>query len=255
MPGEIRRTNTVTSSWKLFYRVGGVAALIAVVLFRRNLGAELTLLASLGFVRFAPEVAPVSAAEWFALLRDNPLVGLCLLDAFDLVNYALVGLIFLAVYGALRPVQNGAMVIATVLCFIGIAIFFASNQAFPLLSLSERYTAATSAAERSLLLAAGEVRLAKDNPGTVYQGTGFYTSLFLVLVAGLIVSIVMMKSEVFSRLTAAMGIIANTLALGYFPTLVFFPSWLAIPPSISAPFRLVWYVMIALSLFRLARTE
>lgn len=68
-----------------------------------------------------------------------------------------------------------------------------------------------------------------------------------------IVSIIMAGSHVFSRLTAAMGITANVLALGYFPALVFVPPLCALPPSISAPFRLAWYIMIALRLFKLTR--
>lgn len=239
--------------WRLLYRIGAVAALVAAIVFRRNLAAELSLLTSLGIVCFAPAVPPVDAAEWFTLLRDNRLVGLWLLDIFDLVNYALVGLIFLALYAALRRVRNGMMMVATVLCLISIAVYFASNQALPMLALSEQYSEAATEAQRSLLLAAGQSRLAFNNPSAMCKGTGFYLSLFLVLVAGLIVSIVMAGSRVFNRLTATMGITANVLALGYFPVLVFAPSWSALPPSISAPFRLAWYIMIALRLFKLAR--
>jgi hypothetical protein len=80
-------------------------------------------------------VPPTGAAEWLTLLQDSPLVGLWLLDIFDLVNYALVGLIFIALYGALHRIRNSMMMIATVLCFITIAVFFASNQALPMLAL------------------------------------------------------------------------------------------------------------------------
>jgi hypothetical protein len=245
----------VDPDWRLMYRIGAAAALMAAIVVRRNFAAELTLLAGLGIVRFAPAVPPVSAAEWFALLQESRLVGLWLLDIFDLVNYALVGLMYIALYGALRRVQRGTMMIATVLCFIGIAVFFASNQALPMLVLSKQYAAAATEAERFLLLAAGQARLAFNNSGATVQSTGFYASLFLVLAAGLIVSLVMAGSRVFNRLTAAMGFTANVLALGYFPVLVFVPSLQALPPSLSAPFRLAWYIMIALRLFRLARGE
>ena len=240
--------------WRLMYRIGAAAALIADVVVRRDFAAELSLLASLGIVRFAPSVLPVTAAEWFALLQDNRLVGLWLLDIFDLANYALVGLMYIGLYGALHRVRMGMMMFATILCFIGIAVFFASNQALPMLALSKQYAAAAAEAERSLLLASGQACLAFNNPGTVVQSTGLYASLFLVLVAGLIVSLLMAGSRVFSRLTAAMGITTSVLALGYFPALVFVPSLRALPPSLSAPFRLAWYIMIALRLLKLART-
>jgi len=239
--------------WRLMYRIGAAAALIAAIVVRRNFAAELSLLASLGIVRFAPSVSPVTAAEWFALLQDSRLVGLWLLDIFDLANYALVGLMYIGLYGALHRVRRGMVMFATVLCFIGIAVFFASNQALPMLALSKQYAAAATEAERSLLLASGQACLAFNNPGAMIQGTGFYASLFLVLVAGLTVSLLMAGSRVFSRLTVAMGITASVLALGYFPALVFVPSLRALPPSLSAPFRLAWYIMIALRLLKLAR--
>jgi hypothetical protein len=243
------------SNWKLLYRIGAVAALAAAIVVRRNFAAELSLLATLGIIRFAPAVPPVGASEWFALLQESRLVGLWYLDIFDLVNYALVGLMYIALYGALGRTHRDLMMLATVSCFTAIAVFFASNQALPMLSLSDQYAAAATEAERSLLLAAGQARLAFNNPGAMIKGTGFYASLLLVLAAGLIVSLVMLRTSVFNRLTAAMGITANGLALGYFPAVLFMPSLQAVPPSLSAPFRLTWYIMIALGLLKLARAE
>lgn len=91
--------------WATLYKVAGIAALLAVFVFRRNLGAELTLLA--GLLPGVPKTLPVDAAGWFVLLHQYPLVGLTLLEVFDLVEYALVGLIFLAVCVALWQVNRG----------------------------------------------------------------------------------------------------------------------------------------------------
>ena len=77
------------------------------------------------------------------------------------------------------------MAVATAFGFVGIAAYFASNQAFAMLSLSDQYAAATTDVQRSTFLAAGEALLAIHNPGTIYQGTGIYLSLFLVVLAGL----------------------------------------------------------------------
>ena len=51
--------------------------------------------------------------------------------------------------------------------------------------------------------------MAHNNPAGPYHGTGYYTSLFLVLVAGLVFSIVMLQSDVFGKWTAVSGILAN----------------------------------------------
>jgi len=242
----------VDPAWKTLYRVSGVAALIAVFVFRRYLGAELMAFRGFGLLA-VPETMPVSSAEWFTLLQRNTLVGLALLNVFDLIEYTLVGLIFLAVSTALWRTNRAILLVATICGLVGIIVYFASNQAFAMLALSERYGAATTDAQRATFLAAGEALLAINNPGALIQGTGTYASLFLVLLAGLIISIVMLRSNVFSKLTAVTGILANSSALGYFFVLAFVPAMLAIPFIISAPFRITWYFLIARKLFQLGK--
>ena len=46
---------------KILYGLGAIAALLAVFVFRRNLGAELALLHSFGFIP-VPEMLPVTTA-------------------------------------------------------------------------------------------------------------------------------------------------------------------------------------------------
>jgi hypothetical protein len=248
--GQAADPEIVDPGWKSLYKIGAVAALVAVVFFRRNFGTELVAFRGFGIFD-VPEVHPQAAIEWFTLLQEDRLLGLCLFNLVDLVNYALVGLLFLAVYGALRRVDKGAMALATTFGFVGIGVYFASNQAFAMLSLSDRYAAATTEAQRSTFLAAGEALLAIDNPGAIYSGTGIYAALFLVLLAGLVTSIVMLRSGVFNTATAYVGILANGFGLAYFVALVLTPAMCAVPMVISAPFRVTWYVMIALRLFRL----
>jgi hypothetical protein len=240
------------STWKALYKLGGIAALAAVFVFRRNLGAEL--MAFKGFGLFTvPETMPVRAAEWFALLQNNWFVGLALLNVFDLIEYALVGLIFLAVRAALWQASRSAMLVATVCGLIGIVVYFASNQAFAMLSLSKQCAAATTNAQRDMFLAAGEALLAINNPGALHEGTGIYATLLLVLLAGLIISVVMLRSNVFGKATAVTGILANGFMLAYFVVLPFVPDWVVLPFVISAPFRVMWYFLIARKLFQLGK--
>ena len=78
-------------------------------------------------------------------------------------------------------------------------------------------------------------------------------SLFLVLLAGLIGSAVMLRSEAFGKATAIVGLLANGIGLCYFLTLAFLPAIYWLPHPISAPFRVTWYFLIALKLFKLTR--
>ncbi len=83
-----------TESWKPLYRTGAIAAILAALLFRRNIRAEVSLFTGV-------EAIPTTIADWYALLQSNPFVGLSLLAFFDLLNYALVGVIFLALGAAI----------------------------------------------------------------------------------------------------------------------------------------------------------
>jgi hypothetical protein len=238
--------------WNTFYVVGGLAALVTVVFFRRNFSAELAAFKGFGLIDM-PATLPVTAAGWFALFQQNKLLGMLLFNIVDLVNYALVGLIFLSLFGALRKVNRFAMRAALILGLAGIVVYFSSNQAFSMLRLSNQYLSATSEVQRTSILAAGEASLGINNPGVIYQGAGIYASLFLVTQAGLIISFVMLRDNTFSKATGWVGIVANGCVLFYFLTLMMAPNLVAIPHVISAPFRITWYVLIALKLFKLPK--
>ncbi len=156
-------------NWKSLYRVGGAAALIAAVLFRRNLGAEFLGLRGIGIIDVGPTAPPRTVMDWFTLLQSNKLLGLTLLNVFDMVNYALVDLMLLALYVALRRASESLMAIAMTLGFVGIAVYFASNQAFSMLSLSDQYAAATTDAQRALFLAAGQAVLAINDSAICFR--------------------------------------------------------------------------------------
>ena len=237
------------------YKVGSVAAWIALLIFRRWLGAEFLFFRGMGIIRSGPRALPNTVLEWFALLYTHRLIGLTLLNAFDILNYALVGLIFLGLYAALSETHRSSVTLATALGFVGISVYIASNHAFSMLSLSDQYAAATTDAQRSMLLAAGQALLAIQNPNVVGQATlGF----FLVTLAGLIMSTVMLDSRVFSKATAYTGILANAFGLGYPLGVALAPRTVVLPLvalslSVSACFLVIWYLLIARRLWQLGR--
>ncbi len=243
-------------AWNGLFRLGGIAALLAGLLFRRNLGAELSLLKESGFITAGSPTPPTTVLDWFALLQSDPLAGLTWLNVFDLVNYALLGVMFLALFVALRGVNRSAMVSATVLGLIGIAITFASNQALALLSLSQQYAAATSAAQRTLLLADGQMLLTINQFGS----PGRYLSLLLIGVAGLLISIVMLRSDVFKRTTAYVGILASAFDLAYCLAVAAVPAvdgkLLAVCFIPAAGlFLMIWHILIGQRLYRHGKTQ
>jgi len=187
-------------------------------------------------------------------------LGLTFLSVFDIVNYALVGLIFLAVYVALSQTNKSFPFIPVALSFLGIGIYIVSNSAFPMFSLSNQYFSATTDAQRSTLLASGQAVLASGyDPTTLYQSAGYYMSLLFAAVAGLLMSIVMLHTRIFYRATAYVGIVASACDLIYLGGLAIVPQTdvyllAAVCIASGGLFITIWHLLIGIKLFKLSRT-
>ena len=242
------------SSWKSLMRVGAIAALLAGLLFRRNISAEIGL--------FSPIASPSTVSDWFALLQSHRLLGLAYLNIFDLVHYALAGLTFLALFAALQQTNKSYMLIAVTSGLVGITVYFASNTAFSMLALSDQYVMAATAAEQNSLLGAGKALLATTpfSSPSAHPGTGGYISFLLIAIAGLITSIIMLRSTVFNRATAYIGISAGTLDLAYCIGFAFLPMFdseqlalLFIPAA--GLFGMIWYILVGGGLYKWGKEQ
>lgn len=219
------------SRWKGLYKAGGVAAIAVLALI------------PIQMVVFLVWPPPNTVLGWFQLFQDNALVGLLDLDLLLIVDYALMGVTFLALWAALRRASQSLMAIALVAEIVGVTTYFASTAAFEMLSLSNLYAAATTEAERSVFLAAGQAMLA------TWQGTAFNISYILGAIALLTVSIAMLRSHVFSKATAYVGIVASIMM--FVPptagTVGLYLSLISLIPTI------IWLILIARRLFQLGR--
>lgn len=238
--------------WTSLYRVGGVAALIAGILFRRNLGVEIAL--------FSAQKQPGQVVDWFALLQTNRLLGLAYLNVFDIVNYVLLGLMFLALVVVLWRVHPVQVAIAALLGWMGIVVYLTTNTALSMLSLSEQYAIATTEVQRSALQAAGQALLAinRFSSSGAQPGAGGYLSLLLIAAASLLISIAMLRSAAFNRVTAIVGILASALDLAYCLAFIFVPTAGAGPLAVffipaAGLFWMVWHILIGIRLYRLGQ--
>ena len=234
-PVEERPPNSLqpytAASWRPLYRIGGAAALTV---------ASLTVVQIAVFVASPP---PTTVIGYFQLLQSSRLLGLLDLDLLSIANFGLTGLVFLALYGALRRASPALTAIALVACLVGVATYFASNTAFNMLILSNQYAAATTEVQRAAALAAGQATLA------IYQGTAFDVSYVLAAISGLLIAAVMLRSRIFTRWTASAGVAA--FALGLIPPTAGMIG-LACSLASLAPL-LLWEILVARGLFRLGR--
>lgn len=232
---------TQADTWKPLYRAGAIAALIAALFFRRNIGAEVSLFTGV-------EAIPNTVADWYALLQSNPFVGLSLLAFFDLFNHALVGLVFLALGVALWQVNKNLAAMALASGSVGVTLNLASNISLTMFALSQRYAVATFAAQKADLLTAGQSVLAGNDPLAAIPGTGALVSLLLVALAGLLFSVLLLPAH---RVTAILGLLASGCDLAYclvFPLTPIAPVYLLL--AAAGLFWMLWHLLIARVLFQ-----
>jgi hypothetical protein len=229
---QVTDAGTAESHWNWLYKIGGAAALFAVAMI------------PIQFVVFIVWPPPETAIGWFTLFQNNKLGGLLAFELLFVVNAAFGIATTLALYIALRRVNESLMAIALALGLVEALAFIVARPALEMLYLSERYAAATTDAQRALFLAAGEAMWA------TFNGTAFHLGYNIFSVYFLIVSVVMLSSHIFGRVTAYMGILAAILNWGlYVPQIGLFLSILSVVPLA------IWNILVARRLFRLSRAS
>lgn len=232
---QLAESERIDSQWSGLYKIAGTSALIVVVLIPIQIAV---------FLMWPPpgfEPTSTVVTGYFALFQKSRLIALLDLDLLLIVDEALGIPIALALYVALRRANESLMLIATAIGLLVTSTYFASNAAFSMLPLSNQYSAATTDAQRSLLVASGQAVLA------AHLGTGFHVNYVMGTIALAIAAIVILKSRVFSKATGYVGILASIVGLGlYVPKIGIALSIL------SVPLYAAWNTLIARKFFQLA---
>jgi len=238
---QVIDAGTSESGWRGLYKIGGTTVLIAVVVAL----AEMVIGFLPGVARLTQQTATV--IDWFTLFQVHWFLGLRNLGLLNIIGAALLAPTLLAIYSALRRDNEAYAAFGTILFFVGIAVYVASNRAFSMLSLSGQYASASTDAQRSLLIAAGQAMLAE---GQTRAG------IPLIEFACLAISVVMLRGKVFSQATAYAGIVGNALLMVFEVILAFVPTSLgpgmviAIGGGLSL---MVWYLLVGQRLLELGR--
>jgi hypothetical protein len=191
---------------------------------------------------------PEDAQGWFSLLQSRRSVGLLLLSFPTLVGMMLYSLTYLGLYLTLRQVNSAGAALAVLFAFVGLAVLLVTSISYPMLHLSARYAAAETAAARAALLAAGEASITSAWAGVHLGG-------FCAEGALLLFSLLMLRSTIFGKTTAYLGIVGHGLD---FARIVLV---LALVPEEAAAVllmigglpQLVWLVLVARRFWQLGR--
>ena len=196
------------TGWSGLYRTAGVVAFLLIVYAL----ATMVQLAVLG----GP---PTTAAAAFSLLHDHRIIGLLRLDLPTVFVMPLYYLLFLGLLAALWRTDRANATLSTSLAFVGVTLLLATPTGLSMMWLSEKYAAATTDTARMQFLAAGEALLATD----VWHGTGAIVGGILAQSGAVLISVVMLRSSVFGKPTAYLGILMHGFDLAHIILGLFLP--------------------------------
>jgi hypothetical protein len=233
--------------WQNVYLCGGIAALMALigilldVIAGSILGGNLTEL-------------PQTAVERFVQLQQNPALGLYNLDLLNSITQLILIPAYFALFAAHRKVQSAYAGLALVTFLVGTTLMVANNTALGMLELSNKYAAAITDSQRTLLAAAGEAMLGRGAHGSPGMLIGF----LLPNIAGIIMSFAMLSGGLFSRLASYLGLIGSSLMVLYLSLVTFIPGVKTIATAFAMPGGLLlmaWMIIFAIRLLQLGRPE
>jgi hypothetical protein len=232
-------TAVYKSNMKSLYIIGGISAIL-----------QLVAILSYAVVMGVLGPKPASPEEYFAIFQVSQLEAFLRGDFLLLILIGLYLGTFPALYVALKRLNPIYTAIATLFTVIAVTGTFASESTFSMLHLGKQYMIATEA-QRIQLLAAGEAIIASD----MWNGTAAYMGGILLQGSGVMISVIMLRSKDFRKVTAYAGLLANGFDLIQHIIHPFAPSASAFVSMFMGLFYFVWFPMLAWDLFRQSRSS
>jgi hypothetical protein len=225
-------TINTNSNWNTLYKTGGVAAIVMVFMI---------IIQSAVFIAFPP---PKTVIEYFNLFQTNPLLGFLDLDLLLVLANLMLILVFLSLYAALKQINKSLITIAITFGVMGIVLLIVSREVtISMFNLSNQYFTATTESQKLMLITIGQTML------STYNGGVFDISYVMGSIPLLIISYIMLKSNIFSKVTA--------ILLGLSGLLMIIPPTVGtigiIISLISLVPTMIWLILVALRLFKLSK--
>lgn len=242
-PDTDYRQDFVNSGWQSICYLGGSAALLTV----------LTALVEI-LITFLPggNTTANTVTEWFTLLQNNPFMGLRNLGLLNILMTAFGIPMIFTLYWVHQKLNQPFTTLTMILSFIGIAVFYATNRAFPMLDLSHQYAAATTEPQKAILEAAGQAMLSVGQSHT----PGTFLAFVISEISGILMAVVILRGKLFKPASAIAGLLGYGLLLIFEILSSFVPSShnaILVIAMIGGLSNIVWYVLVAFELFRLGR--
>jgi len=238
-----RNVEPGAAGWKRFYLLAAVGLALSVGLVLVDIG--------LSFAGGDLATGSSDATGWFAHFQSNWLLGLRNLGLFNVINTILMLPMYLVVYRLHLRQSPALAALALSLILIGAAIYDANNRALAMLALSQQYAAA-GAGQKAVLEAAGAAILAQAEDFT----PGSFTGLFVSNGASLLMTILMLRGQVFHRWVSIAGVVGNGLLLIFTLSVTFVPASFdaaMVLALVGGLCMLAWDIAVAVRLARLGQ--
>ena len=233
--------------WNSIYTLGGLATIIALlgilldVVIGNVTGGNLSAL-------------PQTAIDRFTEFHNNKFLGLYHLDLLNIIVQMILIPTYFALYAVHRNVNKAYGFLALIVFLFGSIIMVANNTALSMFELSNKFFSTTIESQKSLYAAAGESMLVQGAHGSPAIFLGF----FIPNIANLIMSILMLKGKVFSKINSWIGIIGSVLMLLYVILVNFRTGVENMATVFAMPGGLLlmtWMIMFTIRLFKLGQVS
>lgn len=235
----------IEKQWKSVYILGGISTIIVLTGILLDMvvgsitGGNLSAL-------------PQTAIERFAQFNDNALLGLYNLDLLNMIIQLIMISVYFALFTAHRTVNLPYGLLAFIIFLTGSIILVANNTALPMNELANKYFSTPVESQKAYYAAAGEAMLVRGAHGS----SGVFIGFFLPNLAGLIMSIVMLKGNIFTKINSWLGIIGSILMMLYVVSVNFITGAETMATAIAMPgglLLMVWMVLFSIKFFKLIK--
>ena len=192
---------------------------------------------------------PTSAIEAFSAMKENQILGLLQDDSYNILMVALYLLSFSGLFFVLRKHNFTLTFLATLFTFVAVLFALTAHSGFSLFNLSKQYWAATDETLRNGILTAGNTIISQN----MWNSSSGYFAGFFLQGGGILISVAMIGSQDFTRLTIISGLAANGLDLIQHLIHPFEENLSQMIMYGMGPFYLIWFFMLFLNLRKYIR--
>ena len=148
---------------------------------------------------------PEDGLGFLTMMRDHPFLGLLHMDLLYIINNTFLLFFYYALYITLKGKHTSLLNIALITGIVGAIIYYTTNRSVEMLLLSQKYFNTSDQARRLIYVGISESYL------DIWKGTGFNTYYFLSAISLILFSVVMIKTDVYSKKTGVIGLISGLL--------------------------------------------